>query len=427
MSWSFICPSNKVSSLRRVLAAAEIDAGAGRCRAPGRGVQSGRGGGSVEAGALDRLLVTLNAGERVEESRDQSAFAWRRGHGVAQPVERPPGVGLTVARTTRRRGQGFSLLALAAVCALVAAAAGEGSRPAAQPQLVSRTVRAAASKSPSPTPSPANTSGFPPLPSGYGNTYYGAQFTPVTQDVKRAKVNIAFPQISMMLMEKPTRRPGTARIVWYDVDGLMYVGSPRGSQTPFGEFPALQVKVLAFGMVPVTAVLHLSQPLVGDQPRPFHLTFSFDNLAEDGRTNWQDLGPLSVDGEIDVRVSDVVVDRVPINVGSNCRTIAPATLTVAQGPGTFSPYLGSRLPVDQARMPPSLYVPAAQTHIDPSTQQLIGGPGTLRGLVDVPRFTGCTNGDEDFSPLLSAMVSGPGNPISLTQPLPLGVYVPPTY
>lgn len=36
-------------------------------------------------------------------------------------------------------------------------------------------------------------------------------------------------------------------------------------------------------------------------------------------------------------------------------------------------------------------------------------------MVDVPAFTQCGSGTEDLSPLLTGMVSGPGNQVDVTQ------------
>jgi len=48
-------------------------------------------------------------------------------------------------------------------------------------------------------------------------------------------------------------------------------------------------------------------------------------------------------------------------------------------------------------------------------------PGYAQGNVDIPAFTGCRDGSEDVSRLLTALVSGPDNPIESTLVQPLGL------
>ena len=41
------------------------------------------------------------------------------------------------------------------------------------------------------------------------------------------------------------------------------------------------------------------------------------------------------------------------------------------------------------------------------------------GHIDIPAFTGCHRGSDNLDPLITAMVSGPGNPVQITQKLGL--------
>jgi hypothetical protein len=82
-----------------------------------------------------------------------------------------------------------------------------------------------------------------------------------------------------------------------------------------------------------------------------------------------------------LRLYDVKVNGVPLDVGPDCRTASPID-TVLHG---------------------------AHDEYD-----VLGG-GTLRGVIEIPPFTGCGSGGEDLSPLFTAAISGPDNAIEVNQ------------
>jgi len=153
-----------------------------------------------------------------------------------------------------------------------------------------------------------------------------------------------------------------------DVAGqLQYHGRP--------ELPPARATLLAFGFTPVTATQQITEigsvnaTLITCVPGPkkcpnhpvsFALFFA----------------------RVMLRIYDVKVDGVPLNVGPHCQT-APFTLKLE---GT----------------PPSYSVLAIQ--------------GTLTGMVTVPAFTGCGVG-ENLDPIFNASVSGPGNFVTIEQAL----------
>jgi hypothetical protein len=153
-----------------------------------------------------------------------------------------------------------------------------------------------------------------------------------------------------------------------------YVQTDSAGQLEFNglhEFPPATATLLGFGFVPVTATLQ---------------------LTELGTVNAFAVGPLSPFGcgkcittttiyaLQTLRIYDVKVNGVPLNVGNNCRTVNPFVVAVS----------GS----------------------SPQYNIITGGP--LTGTVTIPNFTGCGVG-ENLNPIFNASISGPGNFVKLTQ------------
>jgi hypothetical protein len=91
--------------------------------------------------------------------------------------------------------------------------------------------------------------------------------------------------------------------------------------------------------------------------------------------------PTHAIGSVNVRISNVLVDQVPLNVGPNCHSAVPMHLNLVG--------------------------------LSPKYTLFQGGP--LNGTVTVPPFTGCGTGGDNLDPLLTGMISGPGNKINQIQ------------
>lgn len=139
------------------------------------------------------------------------------------------------------------------------------------------------------------------------------------------------------------------------------------------ELPPVTTTFMAFGFVPVSATLHVTElglaPIVsvsGLLP-PFPIT-------------------VTATTKISIRISNVRVNGVPLAVGPGCRTKSPTTLVVvAHGKNTIPPE-GYTLP----------------------------DGGVLSGTVTIPPFTRC-GVTENLDPLLTGSISGRGNFVKLTQ------------
>jgi hypothetical protein len=155
------------------------------------------------------------------------------------------------------------------------------------------------------------------------------------------------------------------------------------------ELPPARATFLAFGFMPVTATAHISQvdrePLTGVVYRKSGASQQFVNAAE----------PFDIFtmAKMSLRLSDVTVNGVPLDVGSNCRTTEHLT-------SPDSPYRPDRL---------VMLGGSRENSPRPKFSYILSG-GAMSGTVSIPNFTGCvTPSGEDLAPLLDATVSGDGN------------------
>jgi hypothetical protein len=140
------------------------------------------------------------------------------------------------------------------------------------------------------------------------------------------------------------------------------------------ELPPVRATFLTFRFVPVTATLNLIEltpikivSVSGITGLPFPIT-------------------VRATSKILVRVTDVTVNGVALNVGTQCRTASPVNLAlIGKGDNTIPPK-GYTVPT--------------------------GGP--LTGTITIPPFIKC-GVSENLDPLLTGSISGPGNFIKMTQ------------
>lgn len=204
------------------------------------------------------------------------------------------------------------------------------------------------------------------------------------------------------------------------VGATAWVQSPPGVEPEFGVFPSFQVGLLAFGAIPVTATVHITQPLVNGVASPLTLNW-WTTVAHllPGQTvpGYEQYGPApnlspnltffappaSITGTVIVQLTNVMVDQQPIDVGPACQT--SATMDLSEVPG----YYGQNTPT----IPPVEHKPGEWLPLANITSYVTAGH------IDLPAFTGCHNGADNLDPLITAMVSGPGNPVQITQKLGL--------
>jgi uncharacterized protein DUF6801 len=139
--------------------------------------------------------------------------------------------------------------------------------------------------------------------------------------------------------------------------------------------PPARATLLAFGFVPVSATLQISE--IG----PLNVAL----ISCTPTKKCPNPPPKNVAlffGLVSLHISDVDVNGVPLNVGPHCQTATPFELKLTGVPPTYNVSL---------------------IH------------GVLTGTVTVPPFKGCNDGTENLDPIFDATVSGPGNFVKITQ------------
>lgn len=155
----------------------------------------------------------------------------------------------------------------------------------------------------------------------------------------------------------------------------------------FTSFPAQRVRLLAFGSVPAEATIHLDLATdANGLPFGLQLDAAQYRYSQTNNPFTDTVGS----GNLDLRLSDVTVDGVEVDVGDSCRTEAPIAL---RGKG----YTGSAGMVPEGSYNPSL-------------------GGYLQGTITVGKFQGCGS-SEDLSPLINSVAGDTTLQVGITQNL----------
>lgn len=156
-------------------------------------------------------------------------------------------------------------------------------------------------------------------------------------------------------------------------------------------FPAQPVRLIAFGTLPVEATLHLSLPS-DSTGLPRGLRVDTDNFVRTSGGS-QVVTDSVGSGSLVVRISDVKVDGVPLDVGPSCRVAKPAPIKLS---GVGTPNFGAGQAV-----PPGTY------------NALFGG--LLQGTLTIGSFSGCGNGSENLDPLVNSLGGNITAPVQIVQ------------
>ena len=271
----------------------------------------------------------------------------------------------------------------------------------------------------------------PGLPAPTGSQYAAAASSGINQ-VARAKQWFQLPRFAFAAdvhnprapLSSDCSQPFRTKTLYTN---RLYSRSPEGAPKPWGYFPPITVRTVAFGAIPVEATINISQlrdaedlpvPLISTQVlgayfRPLlpPTGCGANAPAEQGEFRFD--SPLT--GQVNVRVTDLRIDDVAVDVGNICGTVEPADISLT-GKGYHADplHLGTP-PQDVGPLPP-----------DPNSKvySVLKG-GLFTGTIDIPTFAGCRSGNDDLSPLLTGMVSGPDNPMSARQS-PISTCMPPT-
>jgi hypothetical protein len=251
--------------------------------------------------------------------------------------------------------------------------------------------------------SSAVTSPWPGLPDDPDATgWFGTAQTGITE-AARAKQWVRVP-LAMMAVGFNLKTQGVGTLP----DGREFLSrlattndawlvSPAGSARNYGDAPPIKVRTVAFGSIPVTATIAVSQRRdANGVPVPIRATTVITRFTD----NSQYVAPALVNDAFAVRVTDVAVDGVDLDIGDDCHAVSLAPFTIHSEsytvPGSF-----------QGNVDDPAY-------FDPTKNFLGQDGGTLTGTIDIPAFTGCgTASGDDVSRLLTASVSGAGNPMTV--------------
>lgn len=180
------------------------------------------------------------------------------------------------------------------------------------------------------------------------------------------------------------------------VDSYAFLVSPDASRHNYGDSALIPVHTVAFGAIPVRATLQLSQRRdANDLPVPFHFVAENETIENpDGSNAYSHYLPARLRDQVTVRLVDLEVDGVSIDLARGCSTGPRAELDISS---------------DYWRNPPG------QDEIDvydPAKAYAVALGGTLHGTIDIPEFSGCrTATGDDLSPVVTAMLAGPDNPV----------------
>lgn len=184
--------------------------------------------------------------------------------------------------------------------------------------------------------------------------------------------------------------------------------SPSGSKHPYGDSALIPIRTVVFGSIPVTATLQVSQRRDGNG-LPYPLIFQpHDHQEYQPRAGIEFIKTIesaTLEDRVDVRVRDVTVDGVDLRLGSSCGTGPTAQLSVSNRKLVVETPYGYESTTGFGKL---------EDEFDPKIDQFGIQGGALQGTLDIPAFTGCaTASGDDISPILTAAVSGPDNPLMI--------------
>jgi hypothetical protein len=182
------------------------------------------------------------------------------------------------------------------------------------------------------------------------------------------------------------------------VNGVPYLCEDTTGQLDYdgaAEFPPVTATFLAFGFEPVTATAYLTQSGTLSAVAYTNESLPYGSYGD---------GTVAVvTSQVELRVADITVNGVPLDVGNDCQTTGP--LYSPPGPADPDPATD-----------PLLVVVGGDQPGDPRPYYGTQSGGALAGEATIPPFSGCTtSAGEDLDPLLDASLSGPGNYLLVEQ------------
>lgn len=180
-----------------------------------------------------------------------------------------------------------------------------------------------------------------------------------------------------------------------------------------GQFSPATVSVLAFGAIPVTATMNLTQPFQDGKLQPLKADMTLPLSHTAGSVSggcdpaWEASVPglfTSVRGAAEIRISNVKVDGQPVDVGPACRSVEPTELNLWGAPG-YIPVIGGDIFQQEDHSPVIRPDGSSGYALHPDSTNL-----------SIPAFTGCRSASgDDISRMITAMVSSDDNTAAAQQ------------
>lgn len=177
-----------------------------------------------------------------------------------------------------------------------------------------------------------------------------------------------------------------------------------------GYLAETKVNLIAFGSIPATATVTMTMARANGKPTPFRIQTWL--TTQMGCDTSNDPNPaVLLEGEVMIQLSDLKVDGVPVKLGPSCRTVKPASLALWGdfALGGYTPLAGGPLGAYDGLHSGSLGALESPYYLQDRGRTIPKSTG-----ITIPDFTGCGVG-EDLDPLVTAMASGPNNPVRVNQ------------
>jgi hypothetical protein len=266
--------------------------------------------------------------------------------------------------------------------------------------------------------------GFPDLTSAYASNF-AAWLGPPSRALTYAPKSrqwVRTPSLQAAAFNQPTRQYSDAtctRIAdkygWSSYrkyrGHVVLVNSEVAQQTAerYGLSRSIVIRSLAFGVIPVEAVIRLEQPRASNGVIVPGLAEQGAGMPCDNQSEWPlyttiDHGDATL--PIVLRVERVDVDGVRLMLSGECRTAQFEFQGRGEGFQTSSPeYADEILPALPGEGP--------ETVLDTRFWNF-GKGGLIKGAMDIPPFSGCvTESGDDLSDVLTAAISGPNNSVEI--------------
>ncbi|WP_229054381.1 hypothetical protein [Aeromicrobium sp. Leaf350] len=195
--------------------------------------------------------------------------------------------------------------------------------------------------------------------------------------------------------------------------GAIYPMRPiAGGGGAVGVLAEMSVNLVAFGSIPASATVTMTMARENGEVVPL-ITHQW-NAINAGRfggcdTTYRAPSTAMVEGPVELSISDLVIDGVPVDVGESCSTVEPVQLQMFNE-DDYSPTQGGSLSARDGLRNGTLFPLNSPFYFKDNGREIPSSTG-----IDIPAFTGCRGGGDDLSQIVTSLASGPNNPVRVRQ------------